>query len=415
MEETKTTPLSAITTASLNDDSPDGKHGISLAEQLEKKGIILPVSTVEMILEWRKQQHATQSQTLPHSVETPDVEASPEKEVVSPDRVDDANTMTSCKIGNTEAAPPAADKVNNTERTPVSPDNNFIPENAASTNQVETNVDEIVSPAKPDTETVQVEHLKSSPWSDWEHPNSETLVYRPDFEDDHVGSFTGSVTSIEFDPEVQEEEEITAFSMDGCTTNKFDKGTLVNEQEIHRKHVRWTLGLFCVTLTAVMLGLVVGVYGLQGDQQQPAGDRYFSSANAGVGGSASEQSSPLGHGTTCEDSINTSKSCYLVGQHIVVDFENCAPVEDDWLAVYESNADATNLGDPILWMWTCGDVFCQGQQVYSDLLEFAFSVPLHPGSYRAHLLRRNSGGPYSAYTSSLAFVVVEDYVECENV
>ena len=391
-------PLPATMTASLNDDSPEGIHGLSFAKKLEKKGITLPVSTVEMILEWRKQQHATEPRSAA-------VEASAEQEVVSPDRVDDANTMTLCKMDNTETASP--DKVSNDTERALSPDNSIIPETASTTNQVENS--EIVSATEPDADTVQVERLKSAPWSDWEHPNSETLVYRPDFQDDHVvGSFAGSVTTIEFESEAQaeEEEEIT-FAMDGCNTNKVDKGTSVNEHEMHRKHVGWTLGLFCVTLTAVMLGIVVGVYGLQGDQQ-PAGDRYFTSSNARVGGNALEQPSPFGYGTMCEDSITTTKSCYFVGQHMVVDFENCLPLEDDWLAVYESDANATNLGDPILWMWTCGDEFCQGP-VYSDVLAFAFSVPLNPGSYRAHLLRRNSGGPYLAYASSLAFVVEDSF------
>jgi hypothetical protein len=256
---------------------------------------------------------------------------------------------------------------------------------------------------------VPLENLESAPPScDWEHPNSETLVYRPAVQ----GSFAGSVTTIELESQVQESKEcdISFAIMDGCHMTKVDKGTLVNEDdEIHRKHMGWTLGLFCVTLTAVILALIVGVYGWQGDQQ-PAGDRYVTGANAGAGASASEQlsPSPFGYGTTCEDRITTTKSCYLVGQHLVVDFENCLPFKDDWLAVYESNADATNLGDPILWMWTCGNEFCWGQ-VFSDVLAFAFTVPLYPGSYRAHLLRRNSGGPYLAYASSLAFVV-EDSV-----
>jgi hypothetical protein len=401
MLETKNPLPATRTTASLNDDSPDGKHGISFAEQLKKKGITLPVSTVEMILEWRKQQHATE----PHSVEKPAVEASTEQEAVSPDEGDDANTMALCEIDNTETVSP--DNINNNTERAVSPDNSIIPETSSTTNQVENT--EVISPTEPDADTVQVEKAKSSHWNDWEHPNNETFVYHPDFQDDHLASFAGSVTTIEFDSEAQdeEEEEIT-FAMGGCNAKrKVDKGTLVNEHEIHRKHVGWTLGLFCVTLTAVMLGLVVGVYGLQGDQQ-PAGDRYYASANTGVGGSASEQSSHFGYGTTCEDSIITTKSCYFVGQHMVVDFENCLPSEDDWLAVYESNANATNLGEPILWMWTCGDEFCRWP-VYSDVLAFAFSVPLHPGSYRAHLLRRNSGGPYWAYASSLAFVVEDSF------
>ena len=53
------------------------------------------------------------------------------------------------------------------------------------------------------------------------------------------------------------------------------------------------------------------------------------------------------------------------------------------------------------WLWTCGSQNCRGE-VEVDTLRFP---NLQVGTYVAHLIRRNSGGPYSSYAASPTFQV----------
>jgi hypothetical protein len=116
---------------------------------------------------------------------------------------------------------------------------------------------------------------------------------------------------------------------------------------------------------------------------------------------------------TCEDEVSIDGRCFVAGSGIAVRFQNCLPLSDDWLGVYDSQDNSRELGggDLVSWMWTCGDQECEGE-VSSSVLEF--SDVLEPGNYKVHLIRRNSGGPYSAYASSAEFQVTKSARDCKT-
>ena len=109
----------------------------------------------------------------------------------------------------------------------------------------------------------------------------------------------------------------------------------------------------------------------------------------------------------CRDRIQADLFCYSPDTTINISFENCEPELDDWIGIYPNDAglDWENLGDPVMWLWNCGSQDCLGR-VYTDTLPFGGD--LTPGGYLAHMIRRNSGGPYSSYASSPPFFISED-------
>jgi hypothetical protein len=106
----------------------------------------------------------------------------------------------------------------------------------------------------------------------------------------------------------------------------------------------------------------------------------------------------------CTDMIQADLGCYSPQTTINIEFENCNPFEDDWIGIYQddSQLDLNDLGDSLLWLWTCGSQSCVGQ-VFVDTLPFDGNLEM--GTYVAHLVRRNSGGPYSSYAASRPFDV----------
>jgi len=115
------------------------------------------------------------------------------------------------------------------------------------------------------------------------------------------------------------------------------------------------------------------------------------------------QASPAPTQDTCSTFVQAENNCYNVQATINIAFENCDPREDDWLGIYPSNTpDLSNLGDPDLWLWACGSKNCRGKVLLDTL---PFGGGLEVGNYVAHLIRRNSGGPYSSYAASPVFSV----------
>ena len=128
---------------------------------------------------------------------------------------------------------------------------------------------------------------------------------------------------------------------------------------------------------------------------------------------------------SCHNELVLSQHCYLQGQHLIVSMRNCAPLPDDWLGVYPTvvSSDVDDLGEPLEWMWTCGNHYCRGP-VERGILAFtnlrrindyllsksnATTESLEESSmtmFRIHLVRRNPGGPYVSYASSKAFEIV---------
>lgn len=109
----------------------------------------------------------------------------------------------------------------------------------------------------------------------------------------------------------------------------------------------------------------------------------------------------------CSSFIWSESSCYKPEINMHIFFENCNPFGDDWIGIYQVDpqADLNDLGDPLLWMWTCGSQNCRGE-VFMDTL--IFGGGLQEGRYVAHLIRRNSGGPYASYAASPSFQVDGD-------
>jgi hypothetical protein len=122
------------------------------------------------------------------------------------------------------------------------------------------------------------------------------------------------------------------------------------------------------------------------------------------------------------DSISVHSSCYEYGEDILASFTNKEPREDDWVAIYPASADPTHLGFSALWLWLCGtqNHFCK---VLYGMVNFGAgplpengtdSSPIPAGTYKAFLVRRNSGGPYSSYAESTNFVVKPAGQSCNS-
>jgi hypothetical protein len=106
--------------------------------------------------------------------------------------------------------------------------------------------------------------------------------------------------------------------------------------------------------------------------------------------------------TTCTTTVQSDLDCYEFQTSIDISFDNCEPVEDDWIGIYaqDSNVDLNNLGDPLTWLWNCGSQSCRGEVLVDTL---PFGDDLEVGTYVAYMIRRNSGGPYSSYAASSSF------------
>ena len=113
--------------------------------------------------------------------------------------------------------------------------------------------------------------------------------------------------------------------------------------------------------------------------------------------------------TRCENFIEVDGCVDELTQFITVNFANCEPEEDDWVAIYPADRNPQDLGDPILWAWTCGDQSCRGEEREGTVIFqrefFDFNGPYEwPLSrredYIVHILRRNRGGPYSSFADA---------------
>jgi hypothetical protein len=111
----------------------------------------------------------------------------------------------------------------------------------------------------------------------------------------------------------------------------------------------------------------------------------------------------------CSDWIHTDATCYANKMALFVSFNNCDPLEDDWIGVYPSDADPENLGSASVWVWSCGTIDCEGARS-NDV--FPIEQDLPPGTFKAFLVRRQTGGPYSSYASSDEFTIEEEGVDC---
>lgn len=110
--------------------------------------------------------------------------------------------------------------------------------------------------------------------------------------------------------------------------------------------------------------------------------------------------------TQCQDKIEISKNCYERGEDIKVNFFTCDPIDSDWVGLYDSSENPYELGDPLLWLWSCGNQNCQeeiprGAVYLDDESEGESKWPVKKGSYKVFMVRGASqGGAYRSFAES---------------
>lgn len=197
------------------------------------------------------------------------------------------------------------------------------------------------------------------------------------------------------------------------------------------KRIRWAI-VVCCLLQLVLIGIIVFAVTRRNDEKaalgsvppSPKNDTTFlgssnndTTATDPLWGSENSTvfNSTMSNGTgieTCFDSITTDTRCYPRGRQIVVMFENCQPEDDDWLGIWDANANPSALENNAAdWMWSCGNKQCRGI-VETNLV--AFLDFYDEGSYRLHLVRGDQQGPFSAYASSDVFEVKQNLVDCSQ-
>ena len=108
------------------------------------------------------------------------------------------------------------------------------------------------------------------------------------------------------------------------------------------------------------------------------------------------------------DIVSVDKTCYNLGQIVQINFENEAPLQDDWFGIYSADADINALPSPSNWIWTCGSRDCtlsagvrKGGVFYSDVLP--------TGSWKVVLARNEADeAPYVGLASSQVFEVSQN-------
>ena len=109
------------------------------------------------------------------------------------------------------------------------------------------------------------------------------------------------------------------------------------------------------------------------------------------------------HPTGCTNAtISTDKSCYINGDNIIVSFENCDPLPNDWIGVYPSGTNSSDLGNPLAWVWACGDQACSKAVASGEAT--LYGVKGH-GIFELFLVRHSASTPYHPYAESNTFQV----------
>ncbi|KAG7366885.1 leucine rich repeat LRR-containing protein [Nitzschia inconspicua] len=113
--------------------------------------------------------------------------------------------------------------------------------------------------------------------------------------------------------------------------------------------------------------------------------------------------------TPCLDTIKALDTCYTPGEAIDLIFSSCNPVEDDWVGIFLSDKDVTQLPNPPVWSWACGTRNCREavntqEMSLSQVHAASNAWPLDEGEYFL-ILARNSAQPYTAFAVSDTFSV----------
>jgi hypothetical protein len=120
--------------------------------------------------------------------------------------------------------------------------------------------------------------------------------------------------------------------------------------------------------------------------------------------SSIETTMPTDEISSCEAAIETDRPCYERGDNIVVTFENCESTELDWIGIYPTNVDIMALGNPLAWVWACGDQFCNS---IVDAGQAIFYNARGTGLFVVYLLRssENLDGSFVAYGVGNSFAM----------
>ena len=86
-------------------------------------------------------------------------------------------------------------------------------------------------------------------------------------------------------------------------------------------------------------------------------------------------------------------------------FVNCSPMENDWVGIWRTREDPTNLSDDFLeWAFSCGTQSCNRSPVSKRIALEAYDLDFD--SFRAFLVHdRGNGTPYVVEAMSEPFVV----------
>jgi hypothetical protein len=121
--------------------------------------------------------------------------------------------------------------------------------------------------------------------------------------------------------------------------------------------------------------------------------------------------------------VYTDKDCYLEGEDIEVFFVQCDPRSDDWIGVYYSGVESSDLDRNYrLWVWSCGNQDCRASVSTGDIT-FGDGYPNEAGQdswplddgykYKVHLIHR-SDAPYTSHAESNEFRVVGSLAQCTH-
>jgi hypothetical protein len=109
--------------------------------------------------------------------------------------------------------------------------------------------------------------------------------------------------------------------------------------------------------------------------------------------------------TLCEAALSTDKECYENGSDVVVFFNNCNALFDDWVGVYAAGTVFSVLDEPIAWVWTAGDQFMQRPVSSGNI---TFSEARGAGNFQVVIARNRQGPPYRAYGVSTEFRLADN-------
>ena len=116
----------------------------------------------------------------------------------------------------------------------------------------------------------------------------------------------------------------------------------------------------------------------------------------------------------CNLTVSALQKCYLRGEYINVEYDDCGTQATDKIAIYPATLNLEDdLGEPLTWVYSCGNKNC-GNVIKSSSQEVHPGVwPLNEGYYKVVVIRKNNGGRSVTYASQ-AFRVAGMDATCSD-